>query len=74
MVAPSESGSQMSLAKSNLGGQGRELGIQYIEFIYQKNVVLQAEISDTLDQMMALDTEHINERQKWENEIQDLER
>ena len=62
--------------QSQYGGQGArgELGIQYIEFIYQKNVMLQQEISDSLDQMMELDSEHIKERQKWENEVQELQR
>lgn len=74
--ADSRSQFGLGMKRSQFGGQGArgELGIQYIEFIYQKNVMLQQEISDSLDQMMELDSEHIRERQKWENEVQELQR
>lgn len=50
------------------------MGIEYIQFIYQDNVKLQQEISEWTDQMIALDTEHMRERQKWEQQIAELNR
>ena len=35
---------------------------------------LQQEISEWTDQMIALDTEHMRERQKWEQQIAELNR
>lgn len=43
-----------------------DMGMQYIQFIYQDNVKLQQEISESTDEMIRIDNEHINERQKWE--------
>ena len=48
--------------------------MEYIQFFYQQNVKLQQEISEYTDQMITVDNEHIRQKEKWENEIAELER
>jgi len=51
-----------------------DVGIQYIQFIYQDNVKLQQEISGCTEEILRLDTEHIKQRDKWEDEIAEIQR
>jgi len=51
-----------------------DVGIQYIQFIYQDNVKLQQEISEYTDRILRIDQTQIKEREKWEEEIAELER
>ena len=39
-----------------------DVGMQYIQFIYNENVKLQQEISECTDQMIKIDQQHIKER------------
>ena len=50
-----------------------DVGIQYIQFIYQENIKLQQDISDITDQMIEIDNAHIKDRNRWEEEIFELE-
>lgn len=63
---------------STAGGHSRDhnnpdVGIQYMQFIYQENIKLQHEISDFTDQMINLNNQHLQDKNNWDAEIRDLE-
>ena len=55
-------------------GDEGDMGIQYIQFIYQDNVKLQKDISDCTDQMLHVDRDFAKAKGLWEEEIEELER